>query len=481
MEKKSSSDGFTITDKKTGIGGIQTPDSLYYYYVYPTSEPLKATLYIGLEERTRVLGSAVEPNQSYSINILYDGPVVSHSAADNTTAYIPNKKEFGVKAPGDDISFVVIDGSTISTNSPSWIIVPTEPAARVAIDNGVTISLKPNYSGAPRLGTVTIKKGVRQTTFTINQESYAVRNDGQSRLVLGPETGKAFNIVVLGDGFMREDNIVGGAFDAQVQKIIEFMFSIEPLKSHKEYFRIYQVYAESQERGAATTPSQNVNTVFNATYNVSGIDRLLVIRNTQNAVKYAEKAIPASDINMYLVLVNDTRYGGSGGKFITTSVSGSSPEIALHEMGHGFGLTDEYADPAYAAAAGLTPAGAKKWPNASDTSDPKTIKWSHFIGRPGYEAEGVYEGGFYFATGVWRPSKQSIMNGLHSRYFNAISRETIVRKVLGAIGKPFDIEDFYLRDVPPVTRTVLGFEAQEEMPVPTALYFDATTGKYKWE
>lgn len=482
LGKQSSSDGFTIVDKRTGIGGFTTPDSTYYYYVYPTSDELYITLYIGAEGRPISLGDKVEVNKSYSLEVLYDGPVVSHSTSEGVE-YSEEHHAFKSTYASNEITLNVLPGSTAKTDSPLWITLQTPPAARSATYGTTTILLTPNYSKASRSGTVTITNGTRKTLFTITQESYEpslIRNDGDARVVMGQPTGYAFNIVVLGDGFTREDNVVDGAFDKQVERILGFMFSVEPFRAYKEYFRVHQVYAESQERGADMDASEDkVNTIFNATYNVAGIDRLLVVRNTAKVVAYAAKA--TSDINMYLVLVNSTKYGGSGGTYITTSVNSASPEIALHEIGHGFGLTDEYVDSYYVSVTGINRDGAATKPNASTTNDLSVIKWKHFIGRAGYESEGAYEGGYYFATGVWRPSNQSIMRDLSHRYFNAISRETIVRKVFSKIYKPFDMDDFYLRDLPPARlRAPLGTPPQRDMPPPTELYFDYATGTYKY-
>ena len=54
------------------------------------------------------------------------------------------------------------------------------------------------------------------------------------------------------------------------------------------------------------------------------------------------------------------------------------------------------------------------------------MKWSAFIsdGRYKNEGIGVFEGGFTFQYGVWRPSQHSIM-GSDGAIFNAPSRYTI--------------------------------------------------------
>lgn len=65
-------------------------------------------------------------------------------------------------------------------------------------------------------------------------------------------------------------------------------------------------------------------------------------------------------------------------------------------MGHRFGLGDEYED--RLVAIGKDRKEAALYSNLDITGDPTKVKWKHFIGRPGYSSENVYEGGYYFPT-----------------------------------------------------------------------------------
>ena len=64
--------------------------------------------------------------------------------------------------------------------------------------------------------------------------------------------------------------------------------------------------------------------------------------------------------------------------------------------------------------------------NVDVTSDPSKVKWSAFLADARYKDEGlgVFEGGYTYTNGVWRPSEISIMGNNDSR-FNAPSRYTI--------------------------------------------------------
>ena len=80
------------------------------------------------------------------------------------------------------------------------------------------------------------------------------------------------------------------------------------------------------------------------------------------------------------------------------------------------------------------------------TNDPATIYWKHFIGLPAYEHVGAYEGGYYFAAGVWRPESGSCMIN-NVAYYNAPSREAIVKRIMLIAKEPYSFEAFLAKDV----------------------------------
>ena len=63
----------------------------------------------------------------------------------------------------------------------------------------------------------------------------------------------------------------------------------------------------------------------------------------------------------------------------------------------------------------------------------------------GYESVSLYEGGCLYAQGVWRPEYISCMEDNRS-YYNAPSREAIVRRICKASGTPFSMSSFTAND-----------------------------------
>ena len=67
------------------------------------------------------------------------------------------------------------------------------------------------------------------------------------------------------------------------------------------------------------------------------------------------------------------------------------------------------------------------------------------IGVPGYSRVNAFEGGYYFSYGVWRPEVSSCMI-YNEKYYNAPSREAIVKRIYNTAGIPYTFEDFVTRD-----------------------------------
>ena len=306
------------------------------------------------------------------------------------------------------------------------------------------------------------------STFTTgNKISYF---DGEYKVALENTLGALpSEILFIGDGYPAEDYVVGGKFDQEVEEGINYLFNTEPYKSYKQYFKVYKQAGYSRDQGVTQTDKNIVkNTKFNVTFGGGSS-----MNSNSDAVFASAKLIPGvDDIKLrdllIVLLVNENRYAGtcwtwSDGKTIAiTPISrNSNPSyhykgVLLHEAGgHGFGrLADEY----------ISSANAGKTITAEDTqnlkarfsknhsanvdltSDTTLVRWKHFLRRAGYDRVGTYEGGYYYTYGVWRPELTSCMIN-NIAYFNAASREAIVKRVLAKAGEQYLLDNFLAKDV----------------------------------
>jgi len=239
-----------------------------------------------------------------------------------------------------------------------------------------------------------------------------------------------YDLVFVGDGYTAAEQEL---FHSQVLARWAQLTAIEPFRTLKDKFNVWQVSAVSAESGSDNDPTQGVvkNTALGGGFWCGGLDRLVCVDETV-AKAYAALA-PGAD--QALILVNSTTYGGSGGS-VTVSSGGNtlSGDIVTHELGHSIGgLADEYGG------TGVHPGGEPAEPNVSladaETLREQQLKWYSYLGRPTPDGGviGAFEGGAYFDQGVYRPSENSMMRSLGNE-FNLIGIDRLTAAILAKSG-----------------------------------------------
>lgn len=334
-----------------------------------------------------------------------------------------------------------------------------------------------------------------KTTYVEPYHSLDMKtDDGKVTQLQKHKVGKGVPIVILGDGFVDKD-IKEGKFREVTNKALEALFSKHPLKSLRDYFDVYEVTAVSYHASSAFWDLMDPST-FKTAFSVGVAQEYpngvyigkLNTGDGKKITEYAKKAIDGNKINdvTIVMLVNDIFTGGitsystylfttgymdvptgCGISYVTLSDIMRPHDDAqyaltlLHEFGHGFAkLADEYID------------DEKKWydlesgkenlimyqnsgysRNVSLESDVTKTPWADFAADSRYDFEklGCYEGGEYQATGVYRATESSIMDGgLGFDGFNVASRVMIYKRCMRlAYGDSweFNYEDFVKFDL----------------------------------
>ena len=294
--------------------------------------------------------------------------------------------------------------------------------------------------------------------------------DGEVRLIKPECAGapKPVHLIFTGDGFIEEDYNDGGAFDQAVETAVNAFFGLEPYASYKDYFRVSTVAAYSQERGATVKSNmtgckaQTKNTVFSST--LEGGNSTGISCDYDRVFNYARKVpgVSEDDLNntTVFVIINLNVYAGtcmmmSVGRSVSMCPTGSSfGKVVTHEGGgHGFGrLLDEYRyynESLPVDSQNLITSWRTSDPyfgyNLSLTGDRDKVHWKNYFDIDGYSAVGMYEGGYLYSQGVWRPEYISCMED-NRAYYNAPSREAIVRRIMKASGSTFNFNDFVAKD-----------------------------------
>ena len=299
--------------------------------------------------------------------------------------------------------------------------------------------------------------------------------DGEVKQLQKATEGNGIDIVLMGDGY-SDRLIADGTYDKVMNTAMEAFFSEEPYKSHRNLFNVYSVVAVSAHEVFAQDCTTALSCYFGSGTLVGGDDSA--------AMNYALNAISNERLNnsTIIVMLNSPTYAGTcymyypngynlGNSYNNDHGQGLSvsyfpigvddtalTQVLTHEArGHGFAkLADEYAYVDYgqvpynevSTASMLQDFGWYR--NIDFYDDPEIVWWAHFLAdsRYKYDELGIFEGGFTYWSGVWRPTYNSIMRH-NTDGFNAPSRERIyyrIHKLAYGTTWQYDYEDFVAFD-----------------------------------
>ena len=396
---------------------------------------------------------------------------------------IPSTTKIVVKGtePGEDEVFTVtptlfdIDGyeqditMTVTANISYSIDSQPEWISKKSDNSGVyTFTVSANTTSSARSGeiifknannsflTVTVKQGIK--TYTSSDYS----QDGQVTRIHSATVGKGIDVVFVGDAFADKDQ---NLFNKYVELGKEAFFTEEPFRSTENRFNIYRIGSVSKN-GIIT--QEGGNTKFSAQFG----DGTYISGDHEAVFRFVQDKMPSVNIKktIVFVIVNKAKYAGTCWMFSDNKAVCYVPlcrneneyaQTLRHEgCGHGFGkLADEYFYDSMGRIPDDEVSELKKWKgfaygfheNVDLTSDPNTILWSKFISDSRYSGKvGVYEGGYTYPYGVYRPTDNSIMRH-NTGGFNAPSREAIYKKIMKfseGDAWTYDYETFVAFDAP---------------------------------
>lgn len=396
---------------------------------------------------------------------------------------IPSTTKIVVKGtePGEDEVFTVtptlfdIDGyeqditMTVTANISYSIDSQPEWISKKSDNSGVyTFTVSANTTSSSRSGeiifknvnnsflTVTVKQGIQ--TYTSSDYS----QDGQVTKIHSATVGKGIDVVFVGDAFADKDQDL---FNKYVKLGKEAFFTEEPFRSTKDRFNIYRIGSVSKNGIIA---QEGGDTKFSAQF-----EQGTYVGGDNNLVNsFVKASIPSVDLTktIIFVIINKAKYAGTCHMYSNNQAVCYVPlcrneneyaQTLRHEgCGHGFGkLADEYFYDSMGRIPDDKVSELKKWKgfaygfyeNVDLTSDPNTILWSKFISDSRYSGMvGVYEGGYTYPYGVYRPTNNSIMR-YNTGGFNAPSREAIYKKIMKfseGNAWTYDYETFVAFDAP---------------------------------
>lgn len=392
-----------------------------------------------------------------STNIII-GPELGEDEVFSAT---PNS--FNIDGKEQDIILTISANMDYSLDStPEWINLKSASSGKY------TFTAAENFTSSARRGNI-VFKNVNNALLTVTvlqginaYTSSDYSQDGQVTKIHSATVGKGIDVVFVGDAFADKDQDL---FNKYVEIGKEAFFTEEPFKSTKDRFNIYRIGSVSKN-GIIT--QEGGDTKFSAEFGQG-----TYIGGDNNLVNsFVRASLPSVDLTktIIFVIINKAKYAGTCHMYSNNQAICYVPlcsneteyaQTLRHEgCGHGFGkLADEY----FYTSNGRIPeeeiSQLRQWQsfaygfyeNVDLTNDPNTVLWSKFISDSRYSGNvGVFEGGYTYPYGVYRPTEYSIMR-YNTGGFNAPSREAIYKKIMNfSEGEAwsFDYETFVEFDAP---------------------------------
>lgn len=304
-----------------------------------------------------------------------------------------------------------------------------------------------------------------RSTMTVEQYDYQY-GDGDMITLQKAAKGNGVNIVIAGDCFDAKD-ISEGKYLQAMQDAYSYFFDIEPYLTYKDYFNVYGVFGMSADSGMGTA-----NTIREARFGSLYTLNEGVAPDFDTIFAAACLAPINDDVSRTLIIMieNSEDYDGlcymwGDGSAVAIVPMSTDPApydfrgLVHHEAGgHGFGkLADEYIyHNAFIQSCTCICCDHVEdiyimksygfYDNISLSGDMHSVPWSHLIYDPQYSnTVDMYEGAYFHTRGVFRSEPTSCMNN-NIPYYNAISREAMVKRIKKYAGEEYSFEDFKAND-----------------------------------
>ena len=307
------------------------------------------------------------------------------------------------------------------------------------------------------------------------------------KLLQQATVGAGIDIILVGEAY--SDRLISdGTYENDMTTTMESIFSVEPLKTYRNLFNVYMIYAVSKnevidEDTAFDYYNEELHDDFarfgehglTAYFDVLALNKYsnLVIRD--NTPKHLTR----------IIVVHDNRYEGIAmmhplcetddevAHNCPTGIDGIAVVhridsddlfryVVCHEFGHAFAaLYEEYVDREWSMPAEGYNTDNKAyfqkmqnqhgwWSNIDFTNDPQSVRWHSFMADSRYDESNVsiIEGARY-AYGVWRSMNESIMGTTYGHY-SVPAREAIykvINKLAYGDSWQYDYEAFVQQDL----------------------------------
>jgi len=263
---------------------------------------------------------------------------------------------------------------------------------------------------------------------------------GATKLLDHGSDAERFDLVLVAEGYRASEQAL---FAAHAQAFEDELLATSPFDRLARALNVWRIDVVSLQSSADDPVAcggsgLRPRTYFDASFCTGGVERSLLTVSHAPLLDTVDDYVPAWD--QIVVLVNSPVAGGLGGSVAITSVAAGWRARLLHAIGHSaFGLADEY-DHFDGCASDVDretlPAVEPVAPNVTVETSLASLKWAELVepttpvpttenpdstctscdGRPdpysGATVVGLYEGGYHFPCGAYRPAFGCAMRDL---------------------------------------------------------------------
>jgi len=255
-------------------------------------------------------------------------------------------------------------------------------------------------------------------------------------VLLNADSEEAVDLVFVAEGYSEDEMI---KFAEDVDRFTQYLFDIEPYKSHKNNFNIWLVQSVSEDSGV-DIPHEDIwkQTVLDSHFYSLYVDRYLTLPDQTKL----SKLVANSPCDAIYVLANTNIYGG-GGIYncygMCAADSYYDAEVFVHEFGHSFaGLGDEYYE-SEVTFSDYVNTNVEPWEPNVTTLVEFEKKWKDMIevntpiptpNQIEYaNALGAFEGAAYIAKGAYRPVYECRMKENDAPGFCPVCQRAIIKMI----------------------------------------------------
>ena len=349
-------------------------------------------------------------------------------------------------------------------SKPDWVEV--SPMSGVGKTDVVVTTTELTRDGGNRIGEVkfVLDNTDGYSVMTVEQFDYQYGDEDVIEYQKASK-GDGIDIIIIGDCFDAKD-ISEGKYIEAMDDAAEYFFELEPYRTYRDYFNVTGVVGMSADSGPGGT-----NTIKDARFGTQYYAVSDDIEWSHLVLSELDRILnmEVNDETFIMILHNSNVHDGASvhvgpqeGPFTSISILPFSEDvypfdfrghIHHHAGGTGFGRLGDERVLTWEFIWDLPRKVLQRkkalgfYDNLSLSGNRNEVDWKHLLYDPQFsDVVDIYEGGYEYARGVYRSESHSIMGADRRPYFNAISRESIVKRIMKYAGEPYTFEEFKAND-----------------------------------